>query len=81
MSATGNPVRNALNHFRRLAHSLEDAAGQIQVGDLVAGAYIINLPGFAFIKDELEGAAIVPHKKPIPHILPLGVERDFLAFD
>src|SRR4029450_1305911 len=54
----------------------EDAPGQLQVGDLVAAADVVDGPGLAAPQDQVDGAAVVEHVQPVADVAAGAVQGD-----
>ena len=72
------PILNVGQQGIRLAHKLQNAAGDIQVGPFVPRSEIVNLPIAALMQDGIQTRAVVHDVNPIPHLQPIPVNRNVL---
>ena len=75
------PVRHPADDLLAQAQLVEDDAGDLQVGALVAAAHVVDLAGLAVLEHELDAGAVVVHVEPVADVQPVAVERQLLALE
>ena len=73
------PVGHELDHVLAGAERGQDAAGQLQVGDLVAAADVVDGAGLAAPQHQVDGAAVVEHVQPVADVAAAAVQRHLVA--
>ena len=69
----------ALGAAQVAVHGVAEEVEQVEVLPLVVAADAVGLAGGALRDDGLDGGAVVLDVEPIPHVLPVAIDRDGLA--
>src|SRR4029450_2643366 len=75
------PVGPELDHLLAGPEGGQDAPGQLQVGDLVAGPDVVDGAGLAAPQHQDDGAAVVEHVQPIADVAAAAVQRHLVAVE
>ena len=65
----------------RFSQFFQNHFGNLNIFQLIPAANIIYLTGCSFLKNDINSFAIINHIKPVPHILPVSVQRERLVID
>src|SRR4051812_15209342 len=68
-------VRDRPDERRGSIEQCEDAVREIYVLDLVAAADVVHLAVLSALDDDVDAAAVIGDEQPVPHMLPVAVER------
>src|SRR5690606_6295710 len=70
------PVVDVLDHVLTSTEDIEDALGQLTVGDLVSSTDVVDLADLTAPGDQVDTRAVVVHVAPVPDVETVAVERD-----
>src|SRR6266704_4269088 len=80
-TVVARPIRHRRDETLGLAQEVQHLPSQHDVFHLVAAADIVNLAVLALAERQVDGRAVVENVEPVPHVLPVAVERQGLVFD
>ena len=63
------------------AELIQDDAGDLAVGALVAATDVVDLAGFSLLQHEVDGVGVVVDVQPVAHVQAIAVEGQLLAFE
>ena len=75
------PVGDGLDERLVAPGQLEQPVGELAVGDLVAGADVVDLADRALLEHEVRGAVVVLDVDPVADVAAVAVERHLLAVE
>src|SRR3954462_4974493 len=73
------PILNITNERKRFVQNLQDRFNHLYILPLIASADIVNSTRQAFLKRQLDGAAMILNVNPISRIKPVSVYRNRLV--
>ena len=80
-AVVAEPVLDVVDHRLVVAEELEDRVGELAVGDLVAGADVVDLADRALAQHEVDAGAVVLDEAPVADVQPVAVERHLLPVE
>jgi len=73
------PIRDVLNQRLRLPEHREDRFRDLDIRSLVPAAHVIGISRFALVQNRVDTFAVIHHVDPVPDLLPIAVDGEFLA--